>query len=143
MAVLNTASPNVSPTAPYDVPRNVRPSSSTSSAGSLIVVLPVCPHALHDNPAAEQDEHGHRDERDDGSAPGLSARRELSHSCHAGLPSSTVGRPRRKVATTRAGSVRPANGVFRPRLALCLGSTVQRASGSTSTRLAGAPGSSG
>src|SRR3954447_15155139 len=120
MPVLNTASPNVSPTAPYAVPRNVRPSSSTSSAGSLIVVLPVCPHALHsvfgthalhDDPAAEQDEHGHRDQGDDGSAPGLSARCEIARHAHAGLPSRTVGRPRRNVATTRADSVRPANGV--------------------------------
>src|SRR3954454_3843495 len=101
MPVLNTASPNVSPTAPYAVPRNVRPSSSTSSAGSLIVVLPVCPHALHDYPAAEQDEHGHRDQGDDGPAPGLSARCEIARHAHAGLPSRTVGRPRRNVATTR------------------------------------------
>ena len=56
------------------------------------------------------------------------------------FPSSTVGSPRRNVATTRPGSVRPAYGVLRLRLALSAGSTTQRAAGSTSVKLAGAPG---
>src|SRR5918994_40077 len=35
MPVANTASPTVSPTAPYASPRNVRPSSSTRRAGAV------------------------------------------------------------------------------------------------------------
>src|SRR3954466_1841596 len=109
MPVLNTASPKVSPNAPYDVPRNAPPSSSTNSAGSVIVILPMGPHPLEDDPAAEQDEHSHRDQCDDGSAPRLSARGQVGGD-QAGFPSRTVGRPRRNVATTRAGRVRPAKG---------------------------------
>src|SRR5207249_5140556 len=58
------------------------------------------------------------------------------------LPSSTVGSPRRNVASTRAGSVMPAYGVLRLRLASSAGSTVHRASGSTRTRCAAAPAAS-
>src|SRR5690606_8388040 len=56
------------------------------------------------------------------------------------FPDSTVGSPRRKVATTRPGSVRPAYGVLRLRLARAVGSTTHRAAGSTRVRFAGAPG---
>src|SRR3954447_11969974 len=37
MPVLNTASPKVSPVAPYASPRNARPSSSTSSAAPRLI----------------------------------------------------------------------------------------------------------
>ena len=47
------------------------------------------------------------------------------------------------VATTRPGSVRPAKGVLRDFDASAAGVTVHDASGSTSTRLAGAPTSIG
>src|SRR5206468_5802300 len=66
---------------------------------------------------------------------------------HAGTtsrstPSATVGRPRNSVATTRAGSVCPANGVLRDRDASESASTVQAPAGSISVRFAGAPTSS-
>src|SRR3954467_9160714 len=111
MPVLKTASPKVSPSAPYDVPRKARPSSRTSSAGrSLIVAVLSVAHSLDDDPWAEHQEH--RDRHRAGGHPG--PRRSL---VHAGFPSSTVGRPRRKVATTRAGSSRASKGVLRLRLA--------------------------
>src|SRR3954471_11774149 len=136
MPVLKTASPNVSPSAPYDVPRKARPSSSTSSAGrSLIVAVLSVAHPLDDDPGAEDEEHRDRHHAGDRAAPGRGTVRQIHQ---AGFPSRTVGRPRRNVATTRAGSSRASYGVLRLRLALCLRSTVQRASASTSTRLAGA-----
>ena len=49
---------------------------------------------------------------------------------HASLPSSTVGLPRRNVATTRPGSSRPAYGVLRERDASSEASTTCRADGS-------------
>src|ERR1700730_12502433 len=60
--------------------------------------------------------------------------------CHrTAFPSRTVGRPCRKVATTRAGSSIPAYGVLRLRLANDVGSTPQQARGSTRVRLPGRP----
>src|SRR5256886_2887170 len=56
------------------------------------------------------------------------------------FPSSTVGTPRRNVATTRTGRVIPAYGVLRLREANPAGSTVQVAEGSTRVKLAGTPG---
>src|SRR6185312_16436684 len=53
--------------------------------------------------------------------------------------SSTVGRPRRNVATTRPGRTRPRKGVFRPAVAIDTGSMVRLAAGSTRTTFAGAP----
>src|SRR5437763_14394840 len=122
MPVLNTASPKVSPSAPYDVPRKARPSSRTSSAGrSLIVGVLSVSHAVHDDPGAEDEEHGDRNDTGDRASPGRRAFGEWPH--QAGFPSRTVGRPRRNVATTLAGSSRAANGVLRLRLALGAGST--------------------
>src|SRR4051812_43429013 len=71
MPVLNTASPKVSPSAPYDVPRNVRPSSRTSSAGRSVIcaVLSVA-NTLYDDPCAEDDEDDDRDDSCDRAAPG-------------------------------------------------------------------------
>src|SRR3954452_8197382 len=113
MPVLKTASPKVSPSAPYDVPRKARPSSRTSSAGrSLIVAVLSVAHSFDDDPCAEHQEHRDRHHAGDDPAPSRSL-------VHAGFPSSTVGRPRRKVATTRAGSSRTSKGVLRLRLALC------------------------
>src|SRR4051812_46624201 len=105
MPVEKTASPNVSPTAPYASPLNVRPSSSTN-----IAVLTESPF-LH--------------------------RHTVTVSTSA--PRSTVSRPRSRVATTRAGNVRPAYGVLRDFEASAAGSTVHEPAGSTSVRLAGAP----
>src|SRR5215471_14515304 len=69
---------------------------------------------------------------------------EQGGSAHlASLPLSTVGRPRRNVATTRPGSLRPANAVLRLRETCALGSTGAIGSGSYSTRLAGEPGAIG
>src|SRR3954471_15841161 len=134
MPVLNTASPKVSPSAPYDVPRKVRPSSRTSSAGrSLISAVLSVSHPLYDDPSAEEHEHDDGDDAGSGTGP---CRRPLGQLHQAGFPSRTVGRPRRNVATTRAGSSRAAYGLLRLRLALWVGSTVQRASASTRTRLA-------
>jgi hypothetical protein len=59
-------------------------------------------------------------EHEEGVAPGA----------HAGFPSSTVGVPRRNVATTRPGSSRPAYGVLRESETDSLASTVRRAAGS-------------
>src|SRR5690606_17169207 len=56
------------------------------------------------------------------------------------FPSSTVGSPRSKVATTRPGSAICAYGVLRLRLANSPGATVHRAAGSTRVRFAGTPG---
>src|SRR5690606_21863894 len=75
----------------------------------------------------------HQDRRPGGACGGGRAHR-------VAFPSSTVGWPRRKVATTRPGRVMPAYGVLRLRLASWVGSTVTRAAGSTRVRLAGAPG---
>src|SRR5579863_7078098 len=60
----------------------------------------------------------------------------------ASFPSSTVGSPRRNVATTRPGSTMPVNGLLRLLEAWLAGSTASRGVGSYSVRLAGAPGSS-
>ena len=49
---------------------------------------------------------------------------------HCSLPSSTVARPRRNVATTRPGSSMPAYGVLRLRLADSVASTTRRTAGS-------------
>src|SRR3954451_10178122 len=112
MPVLTTASPKVSPSAPYDVPRKARPSSRTSSAGrSLIVAVLSMTDPLYDDPGAEDQEHRDRHDAGDRTAPG---RGTLCH--QAGFPSRTVGRPRRNVATTRAGSSRASYGVLRLRL---------------------------
>src|SRR3954447_7338793 len=187
MPVLNTASPKVSPSAPYARPWNARPSSRTSRAGRSVIAATSSsvPHPLEDDPRTE------RHEGDEGDDAGQCAGpcRALAHTsstqercrlrplirppprpppksgagfagsyvlhpahhpnavpaspAHAGLPSTTVGWPRRNVATTRAGSSRPAYGVLRLRLALSDGSTVQRASASMSTRFAGAPACNG
>src|SRR5436305_14522291 len=101
MPVLNTASPKVSHSAPYDVPRKVRPSSRTSNAGrSVITAVLSVPHPLHDDPDAEDYEHDDRDQTGDRAAP---CWRSVGQH-YAGFPSRTVGRPRRNVATIRAGS---------------------------------------
>src|SRR3954447_23098020 len=114
MPVLKTASPKVSPSAPYDVPRKARPSSRTSSAGrSLIVAVLSMTDPLYDDPGAEDQEHRDRHQAGDRAAPGRATVRQIRQ---AGFPSRTVGRPRRNVATTRAGSSRASYGVLRLRL---------------------------
>src|SRR4051812_33105294 len=105
MPVLKTASPKVSPSAPYDVPRKARPSSRTSSAGrSLIVAVLSMTEPLYDDPGAEDQKRRDRHHAGDRTGPCRSF-------VHAGFPSRTVGRPRRNVATTRAGSSRASYGV--------------------------------
>src|SRR3954447_13705205 len=131
MPVLKTASPKVSPSAPYDVPRKARPSSRTSSAGrSLIVAVLSMTDPLYDDPGAEDQEHRDRHHAGDRTAPDRGSVREphvprparhprdgrLRRAHQAGFPSRTVGRPRRNVATTRAGSSRASYGVLRLRL---------------------------
>src|SRR3954469_16504055 len=114
MPVLKTASPKVSPSAPYDVPRKARPSSRTSSAGrSLIVAVLSMTDPLYDDPGAEDQEHRDRHHAGDRAAPGRGTVRQIHQ---PGFPSRTVGRPRRNVATTRAGSSRASYGVLRLRL---------------------------
>src|SRR3954468_13444629 len=80
MPVLKTASPKVSPSAPYDVPRNARPSSRTSSAGrSVIVAVLSMAHSLYDDPGAEHEEQGDRHHAGDRTAPGRRTVREPLH----------------------------------------------------------------
>src|SRR3954451_9206367 len=79
MPVLKTASPKVSPSAPYDVPRKARPSSRMSSAGrSLIVAVLSMTDPLYDDPGAEDQEHRDRHDAGDRTAPG---RRSVCHLC--------------------------------------------------------------
>src|SRR5690606_22978733 len=82
----------------------------------------------------------HRAERLAAEGPSVLQHQDRFPAHRRAFPSSTVGSPRRNVATTRPGSVIPAYGVLRLRLASSLGATVHCAAGSTRVRLAGAPG---
>src|SRR3954452_21350774 len=78
MPVLKTASPKVSPTAPYPKPRKVRPSSSTSSAGRSLVMSTASPvpDPLGHDPDAEEKEHHHGDRAGRHPGPGRTVRRK-------------------------------------------------------------------
>ena len=114
----------VNPLAPLATPIRVSTVSGTPwarSASPNACAIGASPRLVDADDPGEPGGLGHLPDR----------RADHAHAgAHCSLPSSTVARPRRNVATTRPGSSIPAYGVLRDRLADSVGSTVRRTLGS-------------